>query len=41
MAENQLVLDAEPEFAPPALTCCVSAKATGGAYHRDGCKAVA
>ena len=30
----------EPEFDPPRITCCETAIATGGAYHRPGCAAV-
>jgi hypothetical protein len=29
--------EVEPEFAPPKITCCESAIATGGAYHRPDC----
>lgn len=31
--------DDEPEFDPPKVDCCDSARATGGAYHAPGCPA--
>lgn len=27
----------EPDFDPPGIACCDSARATGGEYHAPGC----